>query len=116
MADMFNHHGSETEIELAYDESGNCYAQTIIDVPANSPLRMSYGDPANPSFLLARYGFLDESSPASFCKILPSSVSEEMKNLGYAHNRMLFYKDTGDVYRKRSRTSFYTWLWEKLTR
>jgi len=97
MADMFNHHGSETEIELAYDESGNCYAQTIIDVPANSHLRMSYGDPANPSFLLARYGFLDESSPASFCKILPSHVSEEMKNLGYAHNRMLFYKDTGDV-------------------
>jgi hypothetical protein len=58
---------------------------------------MSYGDPTNPSFLLARYGFLDKSSPATFCKILPSHISEEMKNLGYAHNRMLFYKDTGDL-------------------
>ena len=67
------------------------------DVPANSPLRMSYGDSTNPSLLLARYGFLDESSPATFCKILPSHVSDEMKNLGYAHDRLLFYKDTGDV-------------------
>ena len=74
-----------------------CYDQVTKDVPANSPLRMSYGDPTNPSFLLARYGFLDESSPATFCKILPSHVSEEMKNLGYAHDRLLFYKDTGDV-------------------
>eukprot|EP00578_Thalassiosira_sp_NH16_P030612 CAMPEP_0181076628 /NCGR_PEP_ID=MMETSP1071-20121207/521_1 /TAXON_ID=35127 /ORGANISM="Thalassiosira sp., Strain NH16" /LENGTH=450 /DNA_ID=CAMNT_0023157823 /DNA_START=66 /DNA_END=1418 /DNA_ORIENTATION=+ len=96
MADMFNH-GTENEIWLSYDESGNCYAQTTKDVPANSPLRMSYGDATNPSFLLARYGFLDESSPATFCKILPSHISQEMKSLGYAHNRMLFYKDTGDV-------------------
>eukprot|EP00579_Thalassiosira_antarctica_P014219 CAMPEP_0201932770 /NCGR_PEP_ID=MMETSP0903-20130614/30157_1 /ASSEMBLY_ACC=CAM_ASM_000552 /TAXON_ID=420261 /ORGANISM="Thalassiosira antarctica, Strain CCMP982" /LENGTH=273 /DNA_ID=CAMNT_0048472485 /DNA_START=23 /DNA_END=844 /DNA_ORIENTATION=+ len=96
MADMFNH-ATETNIELAYDEYGNCYAQTTQDVPANSPLCMSYGDPTNPSFLLSRYGFLDQSSPATFCKILPKHVSEEMKNLGYAHNTMLFYKDTGDV-------------------
>eukprot|EP00584_Thalassiosira_punctigera_P020648 CAMPEP_0172563396 /NCGR_PEP_ID=MMETSP1067-20121228/100548_1 /TAXON_ID=265564 ORGANISM="Thalassiosira punctigera, Strain Tpunct2005C2" /NCGR_SAMPLE_ID=MMETSP1067 /ASSEMBLY_ACC=CAM_ASM_000444 /LENGTH=466 /DNA_ID=CAMNT_0013353835 /DNA_START=14 /DNA_END=1414 /DNA_ORIENTATION=- len=97
MADMFNHHGLEPEIALAYDESGNCYAQTVCDVLANSPLRMSYGDATNPSFLLARYGFLDESAPATFCKIMPSHVSEEMKNLGYAQDRMLFYKDTGDT-------------------
>jgi hypothetical protein len=58
---------------------------------------MSYGDPTNPSLLLARYGFLDQSSPATFCKILPSHISQEMKNLGYAHDRMLFYKDTGEV-------------------
>eukprot|EP00571_Detonula_confervacea_P002991 CAMPEP_0172313586 /NCGR_PEP_ID=MMETSP1058-20130122/20535_1 /TAXON_ID=83371 /ORGANISM="Detonula confervacea, Strain CCMP 353" /LENGTH=444 /DNA_ID=CAMNT_0013027263 /DNA_START=86 /DNA_END=1420 /DNA_ORIENTATION=+ len=96
MADYINH-GTENEVWMSYDESGNCYAQTIKDVPANSPLRMSYGDPTNPSFLLSRYGFLDESSPATFCKILPSHISQEMKNLGYAHNRMLFYKDTGDV-------------------
>mmetsp|Transcript_4581 Transcript_4581/g.10053 ORF Transcript_4581/g.10053 Transcript_4581/m.10053 type:complete len:468 (+) Transcript_4581:154-1557(+) len=97
MADMFNHHGYEPEIALAYDEGGNCYAQTTYDVSANSPLRMSYGDPTNPSSLLARYGFLDESAPATFCKLLPSHVSEEMKNLGCAHDRMLFYKDTGDL-------------------
>lgn len=96
MADYFNH-GTDFEICLTYDENGNCYAQTTKDVPANSPLRMSYGDPTNPSYLLSRYGFLDESSPATFCKIIPPYVSDEMKNLGYAHDRMLFYKDTGDV-------------------
>lgn len=97
MADMFNHGSAETEVEIAYDEEGNCYAQTTRDVPAGSPLRMSYGDPTNPSFLFARYGFLDETSPATFCKIIPPHVNSEMLELGYAHNRMLFYKDTGDI-------------------
>uniref|UniRef100_A0A7S1YVE7 SET domain-containing protein n=1 Tax=Ditylum brightwellii TaxID=49249 RepID=A0A7S1YVE7_9STRA len=94
---MFNHGSAETEVEYVYDEDGNCYVQTIRDVPAGSPLRMSYGDPTNPSFLFARYGFLDESSPATFCKLIPSHISEEMQNIGYAHNRMLFFKDSGDV-------------------
>jgi len=95
MADYFNH-GTDHEIWLTYDDAGNCYAQSTMDVPANSPLRMCYGDPTNPSFLLSRYGFLDESSPATFCKIIPPYISDEMKNLGYAENRMLFY-NTGDV-------------------
>lgn len=95
VADYFNH-GTDHEIWLTYDADGNCYAQTTKDVPANSPLRMSYGDPTNPSFLLSRYGFLDDSSPATFCKIIPPYISDEMKNLGYAENRMLFYT-TGDV-------------------
>lgn len=96
MADMFNH-GTETEVELSYDEEGNCYVQTTTDVPAGSPLRMSYGDPTNPSFLLARYGFLDESSPATFCKIMIPHKNSQLEDMGYAHNRMLFFKDTGDV-------------------
>jgi len=96
MADYFNH-GTETEIVMAYDEAGNCHIQTTTDVPAGSPLRMSYGDPTNPSFLLARYGFLDESSPATFCKYIPPHVNDELRDMGYAHNRMLFYKDTGDA-------------------
>jgi hypothetical protein len=95
MADYFNH-GTDNEIWLTYDENGNCYAQTTKDVLANSPLRISYGDPTNPSFLLSRYGFLDESSPATFCKIIPAFINDEMKNLGYAENRMLFYTN-GDV-------------------
>ena len=96
MADMVNH-GTETNVELVYDEGGNCYVQTTRDVPAGSQLAMSYGDVTNPSFLLSRYGFLDQSSPATFCKILPERVTEEMKNLGYSHSTMLFYRDTGAV-------------------
>ena len=69
---------------------------TTRDVPAGSPLHMSYGDPTNPSFLFARYGFLDRSTPATFCKIMLPIVTDEIKNMGYTHNKMLFYKD-GEV-------------------
>ena len=46
----FNH-GTETEVEISYDENGNCVVYTTRDVPAGSPLRMSYGDSTNPSAL-----------------------------------------------------------------
>lgn len=96
VVDMFNH-GTETEVEISYDDDGNAYAYTTRDLPAGSPLRVSYGDPTNPSYLLARYGFLDKSSPATFCKIIIPRPSQELINLGYDHSRMLFYKDTGEV-------------------
>jgi hypothetical protein len=96
LVDMINH-GTETEVQITYDSEGNCYAMTTAYVPAGSPLRMSYGDPTNPSFLFARYGFVDDSSPATFCKIMIPHKNTELENMGYAHNRMLFYKDTGDI-------------------
>jgi hypothetical protein len=51
MADMFNH-GTETEVDIGLDESGNVMVYTSRDVPAGTPLRMSLGDPSNPSPLL----------------------------------------------------------------
>lgn len=96
LADFFNH-GTETEIALMYDAEGNCYAQSIRDVPAGSPLRMSYGDPTHPSFLFARYGFVDETAPATFCKIIIPHVTKELEDIGYAHNRMLFYRESGEA-------------------
>lgn len=59
-------------------------------------MRMSYGDPTNPSLLFALYGFLDETSPATFCKIT-MQPNDELLNLGYDFSRMLFYKDTGEI-------------------
>jgi len=76
---------------------GNCNVYTTADVAPGSPLRMSYGDPTNPSALFAQYGFLDESSPATFCKITNIQPTEELKNLGLDFSRMLFYKDNGAV-------------------
>lgn len=84
-------------MELRYDEDGNCYAYTVQDVAAGSPLRISYGDPTNPSYFFARYGFLDESSPATFCKIMIKNPSSQLKDLGYDPSRMLFFKDNGAV-------------------
>ena len=111
MVDSFNH-GASPEVVVGYDEEGNCYAQTTQDVPAGSPLRVSYGDPTNPSFLLARYGFLDESSPATFCKFMipKSEHTNQLKDMGYAPNRMLFYKDTGEASEEVFDVITYQWL------
>lgn len=40
-ADMFNH-AAEPEVEVYFDDDGNCMAYTLVDVPANSPLRISH--------------------------------------------------------------------------
>jgi len=96
MADMFNH-GTETDVELMYDDEGNCNVYTVRDVPAGAPLRISYGCPTNPSEFFATYGFLDESSPATFCKIMNIPPTPELRTIGLDFSRMLFYKDTGDI-------------------
>ena len=96
MGDYFNHGSEFTEIESEYDDAGNYCAYTSYDVPAGSLLWISYADPRNPSHLLARYGFLDETCPATYCKLLPPTVNQDMLDLGYAHDRMLFYQ-SGEV-------------------
>lgn len=93
---MFNHGSEYTEIAPSYDEEGNYYAYTTYDVPAGSPLRMQYADPTNPSFLFARYGFMDHDAPATFCKLIPPHINKDMEDLGYSQSRMLFYKN-GEV-------------------
>lgn len=97
MADYFNH-ATTTEAEIKYDDEGNCYVYTTMDVPAGSPLRISYtnGDNTNPSALLARYGFLDQETTATFCKYLIDRPSQEIIGLGYHESKMLFY-NTGEV-------------------
>lgn len=94
MADYFNH-GAETEVDISYDDGGNCVVYSSRDVPAGSPLRMSLGDPTNPSPLFATYGFLDESSSATFCKLM--HMMDEMNQLGYSFSNLLFFKETGEI-------------------
>ena len=96
LADYFNH-GTETEVNFTFDAQGNCLGSASRDVPAGSPVRMSYGCPTNPSFFFAKYGFLDQTSPATFCKIMDISKSTETENLGYTFSKMLFYKDSGGI-------------------
>ena len=96
LADYFNHGGAAETVEayMSFDENGNCCMYSTRDVPAGRPLNICYGDPTNPSKMLAKYGFLDESSPGTFCKIIPDDgeTSPEMINLGYP-SRTLFYND-----------------------
>ncbi|CAJ1963813.1 unnamed protein product [Cylindrotheca closterium] len=94
MADMFNH-GTNPEAYVTYDKDMNCMVYAAKDTLAGSPLRISLGDPTNPSPLFATYGFLDETCPASFCKLM--HMQDEMKELGYDFSNLLFYKDTGEI-------------------
>lgn len=92
MADYFNHGGYEVDVYITFDGEENCYAYSVRDLPAGSPLRISYGDSTNPSKLLAKYGFLDDSCPASYCKYIIDGPDQMVKNMGYP-DQMVFYVD-----------------------
>ena len=97
MGDYFDHTSSGSpEVEPWYDEYGNYYAYSQYDIPAGSPLRMTYGHETRPSYLLARYGFLDEDGEATHCKLLFDDVNDDLLDLGYEEERMLFW-NTGEV-------------------
>lgn len=96
MADMFNH-ATMPEAYLSFDDDGSCYAIAYADIGPGSPIRISYGDSYNPSYLFARYGFLDDSSPGTFCKIMIKKPSREIVDMGYDPSRMLFYRGTGEI-------------------
>ena len=95
LADYFNHGGTESDVYFSYDDEGNCYVYSTHDTVAGQPLRMCYSDPSNPSSILAKWGFLDSSSPATFCKYLIDEPSPELYQLGYP-SQMVFY-DNGSV-------------------
>lgn len=42
-------------------------------------------------------GFMDESSPAGFCKIMDIEKTEDNINMGMDPTKMLFYHETGDI-------------------
>lgn len=98
LADMFNHGSSGHEVEISYDEEGSCMVYATQDVQSGSPLRLSYGDYylTNPSATFARYGFIDETCPSTFCKMMDIIPSTELREIGMSFSRMIFYK-TGEV-------------------
>lgn len=97
MGDYFDHTScGSPEVQPWYDEFGNYYAYSQYDIPAGSPLRMTYGDETRPSYLMARYGFLDEDGEATHCKLLFDNVDDNLVELGYSEESMLFW-NTGEV-------------------
>lgn len=90
---MINH-GYPDNVAITYDEYGGCQVTAKEDIPPGSPLTLSYGQPNNPSRFLATYGFINDS-PSFFCKMLIANPSQELRDLGYNPNRMLFFSDGG---------------------
>ena len=60
LVDMFNH-GADATVEISYDgNTGDCNAYASADIPAGSPLQISYvADPMDSTPLFATYGFLE---------------------------------------------------------
>lgn len=96
LADMLNH-GYPANCELQFDDYGDCHVLLTQDVQPGSPLLLSYGELSNPSRLMSKYGFLDDYSPAQYCKILISNPSVEIENIGYDPSRMVFYTEDGGI-------------------
>lgn len=91
MIDMFNH-GSFPNVEISFDDgSGDCYATAIQDIPAGSPLTISYADPTDSTPLFGKWGFLAEDAPGTFCKLM--NMLNERKEMGMPFSSLLFYKD-----------------------
>jgi SET domain len=95
-ADMFNH-ASTANVQVQYDAEGNCKVLLTKDVQQGEPLTLSYGTATNPSRFLATFGFLDQSPPATFCKIMTARPTKELVNLGYDFSRMVFYVEDGAI-------------------
>lgn len=96
VVDMLNH-GYPENAALVYDENENCQVVLQQDVAPGEPLTINYGSPYNPSKMLAKYGFLNQESPATFCKIWFDKTSQEMIDIGYDPEKMLYDTETGAI-------------------
>lgn len=67
MVDMLNH-AAEPNCQIDVSPDGSVQVVALYDIPAGSPLTVSYGDPTNPTPLFAQYGFLPQDCATIFCK------------------------------------------------
>ena len=95
MADMLNH-GHPGNVELAYDQNGNCGVILTRDVGPGEPLLLSYGEDSNPSQFLATYGFMNNPR-TTFCKLYFPNASRKLIDCGYNPSKMVFDTETGAV-------------------
>ena len=96
VADMLNH-GHPANVQIQYDEMGNCNVVMADNLAPGQDLHLSYGQPTNPSRFLATFGFIEDQAPATFCKIIALNPSQELKDIGYDTQRMLFYAADGAI-------------------
>lgn len=94
MADMFNHN-TNPNVELNFDQQGNCVVNTMNNVQAGSPLTISLGDPTNPTPIFAKYGFLYNDCKTIFCKAI--HLEDEIEELGFNFRDLLFQTETGEI-------------------
>ena len=94
MIDMINH-AAEPNCQISFDQSGNGQVVALYDIPAGSPLTVSYGDPTNPTPIFAQYGFLPQDCATIFCKAI--HLEKQIRELGYEFNELLFQTQSGEI-------------------
>jgi len=94
MADMFNH-ATNPNVEVTFDQEGNCMVYAMDNIPANTPLTISLGDSTNPTPIFAKYGFLHDECRTIFCKAM--HLQPQIEELGYDYKDLLFHADTGEI-------------------
>ncbi len=87
--DYFNH-DANPNLDIEYNDYA-CTVYTNRPVQAGEALTITLGDGSNPSPLFATYGFLDESAPGTFCKLM--DLQEDMKDMKFGFKDLLFYKN-----------------------
>lgn len=97
MADMFNH-AADPNVEVQYDGEANVHVTFLKDVQPGEAMYKCYGQHTNPSRFLATYGFFDTSPPATYCKLMAGkTLTPELVNLGFVHEKMVFYVENGAI-------------------
>jgi|Transcript_14311 hypothetical protein len=87
--DYFNHDASPN-LDIQYEDY-SCTVYANRDIQPGESLTVTLGDGSNPSPLFATYGFLDESAPGTFCKLM--DLQEDMKDMKFGFKDLLFYKN-----------------------
>ncbi len=88
-------HSSEPNCEIIFDNQGNCAVQSLYNIPPNTPLTISLGDPTNPTPIFAQYGFLPNDCATIFCKAM--HLERQIKDLGYDFKDLLVQTQTGEI-------------------
>ena len=94
IADMLNH-AADANCEVTTDYEGNMNVVALCDIPAGSPLTISYGDPTNPTPIFAQYGFLPNDCSTIFCKAM--QLEGVMYELNYDFKDLLIQTETGEI-------------------
>lgn len=84
MVDMINH-SSEPNVDISFDDDGNCLVTTLYDIPAGSALTISLGDPTNPWVSSALFC----ANALSFFVYVWSDHSYYLRINQYAHLRAI---------------------------
>jgi hypothetical protein len=102
LGDMFNHNAEPT-VDIDYDGDGKIefslqQQQQPSNLDEKPPVAaISYGLSTNPYRFLVIFGFVDETQPEVFCQLVAKNPSQQLVDMGYDANQMVFRTSDGAI-------------------